>query len=440
MDPTKVLFSILLPVWEIFNNWWWMPAPFIAGWLFLFFWRYWRMDVYNSRPENKKILIEIRIPKEILKPTRAMETVLSNLWQTLYDPPDSYERWIEGKFNFSYSFEIVYIEGESHFFIRIPESARDPIESAIYAQYPDAEISVVDDYTKFVPQDMPNKDWDLWGADYKLLKPNPYPIKTYIKFETEHEALEEKRIDPLATLLEVMSKIGPGEQLWVQIIAKPITDKEYPWVTEGDKIRDELARRQSKKKPNRPLIVDAMDVLITGNPPGSPEGEEKESVIPPEMKLTPGERDLLGMVEAKTSKLGFRCSMRFIYLGNKEGFFKPRLRLALSHFGAFTSQDANGIVPYGQPIITKVRTSWFLPLNLLKSRRLYLRKRSIFRKYKMRVGPFYPSSTEEGNFILNTEELATLFHFPSKTSAPAPFIKRIEAKKGEAPSGLPTEE
>lgn len=435
MDPTKVLFSILLPIWEIFKNWWWLPAPFIAGRLFLFFWLWWRMDVFNS--QNKKIIIEVRIPKEMMKPTRAMETVLSNLWQTLYDPPDSYERWIEGKFNFSYAFEIASIEGVSHFFIRILESAKDPVESAIYAQYPDAEISVVDDYTKFVPQDIPNKDWDLWGADYKLLKPDPYPIKTYTRFETEHEALEEKRIDPLATLLEVMSKIGPGEQLWVQIIAKPVTDKEVPWVTEGDKIRDELARRETKKKPNRPLLLEAADVLITGNVPGSSNTEEKESVIPPEMKLTPGERELLGLVEAKTSKLGFNCSMRFIYLGNKEGFFKPRLRLALSHFGAFTTQDANGIVPYGQPIITKVRTSWFLPLNFFKERRLYLRKRNIFRKYKMRVGPFYPE--EGGKFILNTEELATLFHFPGKPSAPAPFVKRIEAKKGEAPSGLPIE-
>lgn len=390
--------------------------------------------MFNSK--YKRILLEIRIPKEVLKPIRAMETVLSNLWQIHYDEPDSWEKWIEGKFSFSYSFEIAAINGEPHFFIRTTETNREAVEAAVYSQYPNAEIFLADDYTKYIPQDVPNKDWDLWAADYKLLKPDPYPIKTYMKFETEHEALEEKRIDPIATLLEAMAKTGPGEQVWVQIVAKPITDKELPWVTEGLKIRDEIARRQTKTVTYRPLILEAADVLISGTVPGGPEEKEKE-LIPPEMKLTPGEREIITAVEEKISKLGFKTNVRFIYLGNKESFFKPKLRLALSYFGAFTTQNLNAIVPHGQPYITKVKTSWFLPYNLVKERRLYFRKRAIFRKYKMRVNPAFPA--KGGTFVLNTEELATLFHFPGKTSASAPFVKRIESKKGEAPSELPVE-
>jgi hypothetical protein len=435
MDLNQVL-TILSPAWEIVKDWWWLPAPFVFGRLFLFFWKWWRNDIFNA--QNKRMLIEIKIPKEVLKPIRAMETVLSNLWQISYDPPDSWEKWIEGKFIIPYSFEIASINGEAHFFVRFPGAVRDSVEAAIYAQYPDAEILVVDDYTKFIPQDTPNKDWDLWGADYKLLRPDAYPIKTYAKFETEHEALEEKRIDPLAQLLEAMAKTGPGEQIWVQFVARPITDKEVPWVTEGEKIKNELARRDEKKgNYNRPLLVDAMDVLVTGNVPGAPSTETKE-IIPPEMKLTPGERETLAAVEQKTSKLGFQSSVRFVYLGNKESFYKPRLRLPLSYFGAFTTQDLNAIVPYGQPYLTKVKKSWFLPKNLYRDRTLYYRKRRLIRNYKMRVSPAFPSSTK-GTFVLNTEELATLYHFPGKQQASAPFIQRIEAKKGEAPSELPTE-
>ena len=55
----------------------------------------------------------------------------------------------------------------------------------------------------------------------------------------------------------------------------------------------------------------------------------------------------------------------------------------------------------------------------------------------MRVSPAFPG--KGGTFVLNTEELATMFHFPGKQYASAPFIKRIEAKTGEAPPGLPTE-
>ena len=369
-----------------------------------------------------------------------MEVVLDGLWQITYDPADWWEKWIEGKIVLSYSFEIVSIGGEPHFFIRTVEANRDSIEAAIYSQYPDVEISKADDYAKYIPQDIPNKDWDLWGADYKLLKPNPYPIKTYLKFETEKEPLEEKRIDPLAALLESFAKIEQGEQFWVQIIAQPVRgDLEVPWLKEGEKIRDELARRIEKKPVQKPLIMEAADVLIAGEVPGGMK-EEKRELIPPEMKLTPGERDIISAVEQKMEKRGFETSIRFIYLAKKEVFFKPKLRLALGFFSAFVTQNLNALYPHGQPFITKIAKTWFLPMNLLRPRRLYLRKRSIFRKYVKRFHPLFPRKSRWPiNFILNTEELASIFHFPGQKVASAPFIKRIEAKKGEAPPGLPSE-
>ena len=58
----------------------------------------------------------------------------------------------------------------------------------------------------------------------------------------------------------------------------------------------------------------------------------------------------------------------------------------------------------------------------------------------LRFSPLFPQKGHwPSSFILNTEELASIYHFPGRRVAPAPFIRRIEAKKGEAPSGLPTE-
>lgn len=376
---------------------------------------------------------------------RAMEVVMDGLWQILFDPPgDFFEKHIDGKKVLSYSFEIASIDGDPHFFVRIPKSSRDAVEANIYSQYPDAEISVADDYTKIIPKDIPNKDWDLWGADYKLLMPNPYPIKTYSKFETEREALEEKRIDPLATLLEAIAKTNPGEHYWIQITAKPVRGdvggwEGVPWLEEGKKLRDELARRADKTTKKRPLLLEMSDVLITGQPPGGVK-EEKAELLPPEMKLTPGEREILAAIEEKMAKRGYLTNIRFIYLGKKEVFFKAKLRFALSFFSAFTTQNLNALYPYGQPYLTKIKKSWFLPWNLLAKRRLYLRKRSIFRKYCERQDPLFPQKAKwPSSFILNTEELATIFHFPGRKVASAPFTGRIEAKRGEAPSGLPTE-
>lgn len=433
-----ILYPFFASIWQIIKIWWWLPLPFILWKPLSFLYLWWRSDCFLKT--KKFVLFEIKIPKEVLKPIRAMESVIDGLWQILYDPADQWEKWVEGKILLSYSFEIVSIGGNLHFFIRALESSRHSIESSIYSQYPEAEISIVQDYTKDVPADIPNKDWDLWGADFRLLKGNSYPIRTYRDFETEKESVEEKRIDPLAILFEASSKIEPGEQLWIQILAGPITNAEIPWITEAKKLRDKLAKR--KEPPSRkPMIAEAMDILIKGKVPGR--AEEEKEVIPPEMKLTPGEREIISAIERKISKRGFKTSIRFIYLGKKDVFFKPKIRLPLAFFSAFNSENLNMLVPFGQPLITKIKKSWFLPLNLLRKRRLYLRKRAMFRKYKMRVNPFFPKEKASGEgkkdvFVLNTEELASIFHFPGRGVAPAPFVERIEAKKGEAPPGLPT--
>ena len=437
LDSFKMLIPVLERVWDIIKIWWWLPMPFILWWPFSFLWRWWRTDDFLFN--NPSTLLEIKIPKEVLKPIRAMEVVLDSLWQIVYDPADPHEKWIEGKVILSYTFEIVCTEGEPHFYIKFPKANRDSVEASIYAQYPDAEISEVDDYTRKVPQDIPNKDWDMWGCDYKLLRPSPYPIKTYLEFESEREALEEKRVDPLATLLEGMAKIGKGEHLWVQITGSPVTNKEAAWIDEGEEIRDVLSKRTPKDSRQRSIVGEAADILITGNVPGEVKEEPKE-ILPPEMKLTTGERDVVTAIEKKMAKRGFNTNIRFIYMGRKDVFFKPKLRIPLAFFSNFATENLNNLVPHGQPYITKVRKSLFPPFNIGIARRLYLRKRKLFRSYQQRLHVLFPWGRKyPTSFILNTEEMASIFHFPGRKSAPAPFVERIETKKGEAPSDLPTE-
>jgi len=428
-------YSLILGlIWQIIRPWWWVVLPFILAKPLKFLWHYWRAEEWIKR--QKMILLEIKIPEEVLKPIRAMEIVFAGIWQAFYDPPNWWEEWVEGKFLLGFHLEVVSIGGEIHFLIRCPEYRRDIIESNVYSQYPKAEISLAEDYTKYVPQDIPNKDWDSWAADYSLLKPNPYPIKTYTEFEKETEKEEEKRVDPIATLLELMAKVKPGEQLWVQISASPIAEEfAEPFFKEGKRIRDKLAKRPEVPQP-RPMIQEAAEILITGKRAG--EEEKPPEVFPPEMKLTPGEREIVAALEKKISKPVFRTNIRFIYLGKRDVYFKPNLRLIFSFFASYFTENCNALVPWGQTI-TKIKQEWWNWFWFV-DRRLYLRKRKLFRNYRERLDSFFPRSGKwPGVFILNTEELASLFHFPGRAVAPAPGVSRVEAKRGEAPPELPTE-
>ena len=414
---------------EIFAVWWWVPLPFIIWRPLLFFWLWWRQDIYDDTV--KRVIIEVRVPDESLKPIRAMDTVISGMWQ-IYGPPNWFEKWWKGEFLLGFSFEIVSIDGIPHFYIRLPLKYRTITESHIYSQYPDAEITEVEDYSNKVPLDIPNKEWEMWGTDYHTLKPDPYPIKTYPEFETEKESEEEKRVDPISGLLEGMTRLKPGEQLWVQVVAIPFLD-EKDWLKEGEAIKNKLVNRKSNP-PVKTMVAEMGDLAVLGMPPGVKQ-EETKDILPPEMKLTPGEKNVVAAIERKISKLGFVCNVRYLYVAKRDAFNTHHIRIPMSYFANFVTNDLNAIVPWGQTI-TKIKQNWY-DWYLLVQRRLYARKRRIIRNYRLRQAPLFP--LPGGDFILDAEELATIYHFPSRTVAPASTVVRVESKKSEAPADLPVE-
>jgi len=420
-------FSLVLNyLGQIIKSWWWLITPLLLWEPVKYLYRYFIMEIWDSK--IKRILLEVKIPKEMVKPIKAMDQIFAGL-HGLHDIATWREKWIEGVFQLTLSFEIVSIGGEIHFYIRTPEMFRSFIESNIYSQYPEAEISLVDDYTKYVPQSIPNKDWDLWGVDYINPKDEVYPIKTYKQFETESERKEEKRIDPLSDLLEGLSTLKPGEQFWIQIVAKPVLGKDNPWQIRGRELADKLARRPEKKE-LKPIIQEAAEILISGP---AEEKEEIKEIIPPEMKLTPGEREILAGVEAKLAKFGYDCNIRFVYLGKRDVFFKPTAKIGFGFFKEVSTENLGGLKPWSETM-TKVKS---VPFWFLDKRRLYLRKRRIFRYYKKRWPTLFPR--RGATYILNTEELATLYHFPGEAVAPALGVARIETKKKGVPPGLPVE-
>ncbi len=442
--------EVLLILGLILKNWWWFFLPIILFFPAKFFYLWWiRWEVWYKGPKNKWILLEVKPPKEILKPFRAMEDIFSIVWG-VYDSANWRERWCEGEMTegpYWISWEIASIGGKIHFFIRILEVWRDMVESTIYSQYPEAEISIVDDYTKNISQDVPNEEWNVYGEDFSSFRDDCYPIKTYpMFFEEKPEVIkEEKRLDPMDSLLEALSRLTPDEQFWLQIVTDPVAN-EIPWLAKGRALADKLAKRPEPTKA-KPIAQEAAEILITGK---QEEKEEKPEIIPPEFKLTPGEREILAAVENKIKKPGYKTWIRIIYLSKKGA---PRLggnhKIGRSYFNQFMTEDLNLIVFYGP---TRTKIHWWL-----RERRLYLRKRKQFKNYIDRLPSTFPRTMSgeptwsfslpfnlpprgpgiRGTIMLNTEELATIYHFPAKIITPA--LPYVEAKKGGPPPSLPTE-
>ena len=153
------------------------------------------------------------------------------------------DKYLKGKVQEWFSFEIAGIDGVVYFFIRTPEQFRNFVEAQIHAQYPDAEILEVLDYAGPIAKKIPSKTYDINGIELILDKADYYPIRTYPSFE---EKETEKRIDPMASFLEILSKLKAGENIFIQYLIKPTAEKD--WREKGIEAVNKLIGKKTEIK------------------------------------------------------------------------------------------------------------------------------------------------------------------------------------------------
>lgn len=393
-------------------QWWWIILPPA---LFTAFWELWTDYVRSGYLAKMSwTMMEINMPKEVFQTPKAIEGIFSAL-HSMSSPPDNIEKYWKGKIQDYLSLEIVGDAGKSHFYIRIPSALKGYASSQIYAQYPKAEIKEVPDYVTNVPLDIPNAQYELWGTEIILAKEDGYPIRTYVDFE---ETIEEKRLDPLASLMESFAQLKDGEQIWVQILAKP---HSAGWEKDGQELINGLLGKKTAPKKTLPekilgQIFDLIEMAIGGGQ--APEKKEPTKIS----DLTPGKKEVIEAIEKNISKLGFDTTIRTLYIGKREIYNRANIAAILGFFKQFNTLNLNGFKP-NSDVSPKVKYPFF------RSQREFTRKRSVYMNYRFRA-------PGKKNFVFNTEELATIFHFPG-TVVEASATPRIEAKKAEPPSNLP---
>ena len=131
-----------------------------------------------------RILLELIPPQNIEKSPKLMESFFNGIHGVLTTVPRS-DFYMKGRIIENFSLELVGDSGQIHFYIRCTDFDKALVEANLYAQYPDMQIIEVEDYTKNVPLILPNKKWEVWGADAVLEGPDPLPIRTYNKFQED---------------------------------------------------------------------------------------------------------------------------------------------------------------------------------------------------------------------------------------------------------------
>jgi hypothetical protein len=410
---SKVWFVVLpIAIWHIFKDIWITTI---------------RIN-YNIT-KRKWIFLELKVPLFQEKSPLSLEQVFASL-HGIYVKGKPNKRIFEGYTPPWYVFELVANDHELKFFIRIEERYLNFVKSRFYSQYPEIEIEVVKDPLYLLPFKIPNKDYDFYGTEFKLSNENYFPIRTYTDFE-KGDLKTEQKIDPITLLSEAAGEFSKDEWFVVQIFARPVPgdeDEEFSflWVEKGKEKINEILKKKEEKEGIFDEILDFTINLLKApfSPPKFKEKKKEEAQQMTLFQLDPISRLQIEKITEKTSKIGFQCGIRVGYFAKKDIFKKlagSRIPLIYSIFKSFENTHLNSFSD-----VKEVRTRAYY---YFVERREFQKKRNLY--YYLRY--FFWTQKK---FILNIEELTSVFHFP-RTRFIESGIKRTTLKQPAPPSNLP---
>jgi hypothetical protein len=372
--------------------------------------------------EQKNCLLEIRLPKEITKSPAAMEIFFSHLAPG--GAGNLGEAFLDGKTRPWFSCEIVSTGEHVRFFVWCSQAKyKNIVEAQLYAQFPNIEIFEAEDYTKDFFYD-PEK-YSMSAVQYMLTKPDPYPIKTYIDYGLDDDQKDEYKIDPITSVIEYLGSLKSGENSWIQILFQKHEKEEL--------LHGKLGKPKDLKAEIKKEIEEIRKSTL-------PEGADDKIMKFP--NPTKGQLEIIAALERSASKPAFDCMIRSVYISEKESFVSINIGGLIGGLKQYSSNSLNGF----KPCVTTDVKDWkkdvarIIPIyqKLLDKEISKLQKDMLY-AYKLRsyFQLPYKNYGKSKPFVLTTEELATVFHFPSGLVSQTPTLKRVGSKKSEAPSNLP---
>lgn len=360
---------------------WYVWLPTVAILLFLT-WRNYRKLNHVKTPVESTLLV-LEIPRANDKSELAAEQLFASLHGILRDKT---ELKANGGVQEHLSFEIASVNGQIRFYVWTPKTLQSFVEGQIYSQYPTVQIHEADeDYVQHEREHSVVYTAEVTPTDNEML-----PIKTFQNFE----------VDPLAGITGTLAKLeSTGEEVWIQVLVRPIADD---WHKASDRWVSAV------KSGNGGALFEGFSLKWFGGlfealwkPP-----EQGSAVTGGVKELSDRDKTRIAEAEKKATKLGYQVKIRLAYLGESTSNGRLRMQAIVGTFKQFNSTNLNGF---------KMTKASFQKDDLAR--------------YRAR-------SFDSRGFILNIEEVASVFHLPH-TNVETPNIVWASSKTAEPPAKLP---
>ncbi len=282
------------------------------------------------------------------------------------------------------SFEIIAHEGLIHYYAIVPAVLTDVVKQAISSTYPSARLEEVEEKNIF---NQVGKISGTIGGEFTLKKNYVYPIATY----------QESKTDATRAVLNALSSVNHDDGVGIQILIRPASEV---WIKNSIFNANQIKKDKGKTKSGLGEFFNPKGLAgALWQPP------EFKDTKPEDKQLTSLEQNLIDAIEEKTRHPGYETLIRVVVSSNTAARSQALLGNITSAFALFDSTTNNGFKFSMAKDIEELVTSY------------------IFR--------FFPQTVNQN--ILNSVELATIFHLPNQGSIPTSQVQRQMSKQVDGP-------
>lgn len=334
-----------------------------------------KMARKDSDSEEKK-----ETTRDFREQISLMEQLLSNL-KSLYR--GTFSGWIAGQDYLS--LEYTAHENEIYFYLVVPRKSRLLVEKQIIGMYPDCLIEQTEEINIFQNRKA------ILGETLVLKKGFEFPIRTYQKLES----------DSINAILSALGRLDEHSSATIQILLRPVDDDWQESVKKMIRKKETQPRKKSYFSLNPLVWMRAIgEIFLTQSDEKEKNSEKNDDEIP---------IDDEGLMKEKVKKTGYRTIIRIVVTADDDYIAASELKNIISSFSQFAS-----------PAYNRFRAMHYKSLSLL------------LEYYVMRQFAWW-----QNNFLLNIEEIATLFHFPHSKYNKQPEISWQRFKLVKAPTNIP---
>lgn len=290
-----------------------------------------------------------------------------------------------------FSFEIVGSGGFIYFYAAVPVALVDVVQQAIVSAYPAVRLEEVAEKNIFSPVGKIN---GTMGGELTLKENSAYPISTY---------LELKR-DTMGALLNALSTLDKEDGAGIQILLRPADSQ---WRKNAHAVASKKRKGKEKKKGGELAFWWLKQVFIAPVKPPEDRSEKKKEEEGPSAV----DQSLAEAIEDKAKHPGYEVLVRVIASSNISQRAQAIVNNIVATFSLFDAPGKNGFKYTPAKDIDSFVTGYILR--------------------------FFPP--ENNKSILNSVELATLFHFPDQSGMPTSQLERQSSKQVDGPRNISDE-